>query len=624
MYRNNIKTQRKKHFDARHFLFFVVLYAVCSMQYALCADIQFEATVDSNTVSLGSSLQLNLSFYGAHNMPAPKIGSIDGFRVRYVGPSTRISIVNGEISASVTHVYRLLPLKTGTFKIGPFSVNYKGKTLTSNSITVNVISSGASSSFSTQKNYKQPFNVKELSDRIFITVEPAKTKAYLNESIPLTIKLYVNHLAVRDIQYPQIKHDGFSMANFGKPKQYRETLGGVLYDVIEFDTRMFAVKPGKLTIGPAVIKCNLVMRKQPSHRWPSSFDDLFGGFDKGIFDDFFGSYELYPFNAVSPKLVINVLPLPEEGKPSGFKGAVGDFRMDVKASPREVNVGDPITLTMAVEGDGNFDTVMCPELSTKNGFKVYQPHEKSSKGTKVFEQILMPESKEIKDIPEVVFSFFNPRDGQYHTIKKGPFSITVKASKGAAAAAKVFEMPTVKEHGKKESLGKDIVYIKEEPGRFKRKGVYIYQTVSYWSVQLAILLIFSGWLYVYKYNQRLKNDVGYARRLAAPRKARAGIKFAQKMLEENNAAKFFDAVFGTLREYLADRLHLPLGSITQGTVDKVLESKGVNEDMRNKIRNIFDDCDIARFAPSEFDREKMDNIFESMRDVIDYMEKKKV
>ena len=622
---NRGKVKIHSGFSTIRFTLINVLFIFYPVFYALCAGVQFEVTVNSDTVRLGSSLQLNLSFYGAQNIPAPDIGSINGFTVRYLGPSTRVSIVNGSVSMSVTHIYSLLPLKTGTFKIGPFSVNYKGKTITSNSVTVNVVSSGSSPPPSEGREHAQALNEKELSDRIFVTMDIPKTKVYLNESIPLTIKLYVNRIAVRDIQYPQFKHDGFSAANFGKPRQYRETLSGVPYDVIEFNTRIFAVKPGRLILGPAIIKCNLLVQRKHSHKAGSLFDDFFGNdFDNGVFDDFFGDYELYPFNAVSHNLAVNVLPLPEEGKPDSFKGAVGDFRMDVKVSPKSVNVGDPVTLTMAVKGDGNFDTVICPQLNAENGFKVYQPHKKSSAGAKVFEQILMPESKNIKSIPEVIFSFFNPRDGRYHTIKKGPFPITVKASK--EASVRVFE-PYVKNSkltSGTEKLGKDIVYIKEDPGCLKKKGVYIYKEWGYWFIQIAVLLIFLSWMSFYKYNERIKNDVEYARRLAAPKKARAGIRTAQKMLENNDTVNFFNVVFGTLREYFADKFHLSLGSIAQGSLDGVLKSKGIDEDMRRRIKSIFDDCDAARFASSEFGREKMEDVFKNMREVIDYMEKRKI
>jgi len=67
-----------------------------------------------------------------------------------------------------------------------------------------------------------------------------------------------------------------------------------------------------------------------------------------------------------------------------------------------------------------------------------------------------------------------------------------------------------------------------------------------------------------------------------------------------------------------------VGSITQDTVGEVLKSKGVDEGVRNKIRSILDDCDVVRYAPSEFDREKMKNILQEMRNVIDYMERKKI
>ncbi len=602
-----------------------LLFSLCVMPYALYADIQFKATVDSNTVSLGSTLQLNLSFYGIQNIPAPEITSIDGFTVRYIGPSTKVSIVNGRMSESITHIYNLLPLKTGTFKIGPFSVNYKGKVFTSNPITVNVVSSGSGPPPSAGQSQRIVLNSEELKDKIFVTMETSKTKAYLNESIPLKIKLYISQVNARDIQYPEFEHKGFSTAEFGKPKQYRQVLNGVLYNISEFDTRIFAVKPGKLTLGPAVIKCNLIVKKEMPRRNKSIFDDDFfgGGFDNGIFDDFFGNYQLYPFKVSSPEIFMNILPYPEEEKPSDFKGAIGDFTMEAKVSPDKVNVGDPITLTMTIKGNGNFDTVTCPELKSNKDFKIYEPHKKDSAGGKTFEQILMPLSDNVKYIPEISFSFFNPYDGKYHTIRKGPFPIVVKASSNGEAKI-VGPLKRESETYKSEDLGKDIVYIKENPGKLRKEGDYFYKSPGYWIFQLAVLLIFSGWIAFYKHNQRLKNDARYARLLAAPRKAREGIKSAGKMLEENNVPGFFDAVFETMRDYITDKLRIPPGNVTQNTVDEALKSIGVNEDTRGKIKSIFDDCDIARYAPSNFSKERMKAIFEDMRQVINYMEKKKI
>jgi len=603
---------------------FTIHYALCPMLYA--SDIQFEVTVDRKTVSLGESLQLNLSFYGTQNVSRPDIGEIDGFQVHYLGPSTRMSIVNGRVSSSITHIYRLIPLKTGKFKIGPFSVVFKGKTFTSKSLTVEVVSGPSPPAGQTQPpaTSQEAISEEQLKDRIFLTIEAGKLQPYVNESIPLSIKLYINRLGVRDIQYPKFEHEGFSVKEFGEPRQYRQTIGGIVYDVVEFNTSIFAVKPGELSLGPAKVDCSLIVRKQSRRRHTPFDDDFFGGFfDDDIFNDFFGRYEVYPFQVTSPSLTIDVQPLPLEGKPPDFKGAIGNFQLEVEISPKEVKVGDPVTVKMTISGKGNFDTVTTPVLDSKEGFKVYEPQIKQGRTTKTFEQVLIPQSEKVKEIPKITFSFFDPQAKKYRTLTQGPFPISV--SKPEGGELKIVEIPqTVTRTPKEELLGRDIVYIKESPGKLRRTGRYLYQRTGFWFYYLVILIIFSGFVTFHKHQEKLKTDERYARRLQAPAKARKGISEAQKFLKEEKSKEFFDCVHKTLIGYLADRFHLPAGGVTIDAVKKILNTKGIDGEILDKLTNVFNACNMVRYAPLEFDRSKRETILNDMRKVIDYLERRKV
>jgi len=618
----------------------LLILALCAMPFALCADIQFEATVDRKTVSLGESLQLNLSFHGTQNVSAPDIGEIDGFQARYLGPSTRMSIVNGRVSSSITHIYTLIPLKTGKFEIGPFSVVIDGKTFTSHAITVEVVSGPSLPAGRTQKpsTGQETILEEQLKDRIFLTIETGKLQPYVNESIPLSIKLYINRLSVRDIQYPKFEHEGFSIKEFGKPKQYRQTIGGIAYNVIEFDTSMFAVRSGELSLGPAKIVCNLIVRKQQKRRG-SMFDDNFfeSFFGNDIFDDFFSRYKAYPFQATSLSLTVNVRPLPNEGKPSNFKGAIGDFQFKAEVSPKEVKAGDPITLTMIISGAGNFDAVSSPVLVSKEGFKVYEPQAKQGQSTKVFEQVLIPQSEAVTEIPKINFSFFNPQTGEYRLLTQGPFPISVAKPEGGEL--KIVEIPqAVTKTAKKELLGRDIVYIKESPGKLKRTGQYLYQRVGFWLYHLIALIVFIVLITFYKHQEKLKTDERYARRLQAPARARKGIREAQRFLRQGKSGEFFDCVYKTLIGYLSDKLHLPAGGVSIDAVRAILAAKKIEERILNKMTNIFSACDMARYAPlgeakgkghraegvGEFDKSKAEIVFNDMREVIDYLGRKKV
>lgn len=609
----------------RNFAFLILVFGFWFLVFGLlirapdcfAKDISFEVTVDRNRVSVGESLQLNFTFYNTQKVPAPKLPEINGFQSRYLGPSTRMSIVNGKVSSSITHIYTLIPLKTGTFQIGPVSFQYKGDTYTSRPITVEVVQGTVSE--------KKPTEIAggaqaELKDRVFLKMRVKKTKAFLNETIPVTIKLYINRLAIRDIQYPQFSYQGFSVGKFGQPGRYREVVGGVPYDVIEFKTGIFGTRPGKFTLGPAQLKCNLIVKKT-RRRTSSPFGDFF---DEDIFENFFGRYETYPLSLKSPAIRMTVLPLPEEGKSKDFSGAIGNFRFSLEAEPKEVKVGDPITVKMIIEGEGNFDTVTCPKLSSHKGFKVYEPQVKQQKNKKVFEQILMPEMDTISEIPKVTFNFFATQEKAYRTMTEGP--IPIKVTKAKEEKLKIVEIPqaVVTKPLKKEILGKDIVYIKESPGRLKRRSAYLYKNKGFLLLQIVPILILFSVVTIHNRREKIRTDVSYARRLYAPKKARKGIQQARQLLKKEKTEEFYGSIFRTVREYLGDKFHLPVGGITIDIADEVLEPKGINEEILSKLKDIFRDCDMARYAPSEFGKGEMEKTFQKVREVINYLEKQKI
>ncbi len=604
----------------------IVLFVLLLVSAAGASDVLLEVTVDRNTVALGEALQLNLTFQGTQKVPAPQLDTIENFDTRYLGPSTMVSIVNGAVTSSITHVYTLIPLKTGTCTIGPFSIDVDGKTVTSKPITVEVVSAPPAGQppASTQPPQETPsatLDTEQLKDRIFLILSAEKRKAYVNETMPLTVKLYVNQLGVRDIQFPVLETSDFSIERFQQPKQYREELGGATYDVIEFTAGMFAMKPGEFTLGPAKLKCNLVVRRQTQRR-PAPFgNDAFGGFfPDDIFNDFFGRYEAYPLELKSAELPVTVSALPPEGKPDGFDGALGNFTLEAEATPLQVKAGDPITLTMTVKGEGNFESVKPPQLRSKEGFKVYDPQGKQDGNAKIFEQVLMPESEKVTHIPQITFSFFNTGTGQYQILTHDPIPITVgKAEEGQQ---KLVESPhTQVKPAQKEELGRDIIYLKGSPGTLRRIGRYLYQRAGFWLVWLLAFIVFMGVVIFRLKQQKLRTDERYARRLRAPAQAKKGIQEAGTLLRQGTTEAFFDAVFKTSREYLADRFHLPSGGITAATIEEIAKEKGIAGGILEKIRGIFAACDMARYAPSQFGQKQLDEIFQSLKEVIDYLEK---
>ncbi|MFH1768855.1 MAG: hypothetical protein ABH858_06825, partial [Candidatus Omnitrophota bacterium] len=173
-------------------------------------------------------------------------------------------------------------------------------------------------------------------------------------------------------------------------------------------------------------------------------------------------------------------------------------------------------------------------------------------------------------------------------------------------------------------LGRDIVYIKEFPGRLKVRGKYFYHKGVFWLYHLIVLVLFGSVFVFKKHDERLRSDERYARRFKAPARAKKGIRQAEEFLKQKKGGQFFEAVHKTLRGYLADKFHLPAGAITPDRVRELLGDKNIEEGVLNKLINIFNACDMVRYAPLEFDQAKREEVFISLGEAIDYLEKKKV
>ena len=593
--------------------------AVC-----LAKDISFEATVTRTRVAVGQSIQMNLTFNNTQNIPALDLPQMDGFSGRYLGPSSSMSVVNGVMSSSVAHIYMLLAIKTGKFTLGPFEFEHNGDKYVSNQISIEVLPAAAQPQLDSQPQEQQAdLSQQDLNDNIFVVLEAGKKNIFVNETVPLTIKLYVNRLSIRDLQFPEIRHDGISIGQFSQPRQYRDVIAGVMYNVIEFSTTMFGLKPGELTIGPANLKCNLIVRRQGRRQLSPPFDDDFLG--SNVFDDFFGRFETHPLTLNSRSIPVTVLAVPEEGKPVGFTGALGKFSFDVSASPSVVSVGDPITLKATIKGQGNFSTVNIPKIESTKDFKAYEPQIKQEESQKTFEQVIMPMHPDIKEVPAVSFSFFNTETGAYETVTRGPFAITVtKPDKEQQAKIIEGKQLQAQQVPQEEKFGRDIIFIKEPDGGLVTRGSFLYLNRVFWIFQFLAFLAYLCMLGFYSWSKRLRLDIRYARKLQAPGKAREGITRAKKLLKENKTAQFYDSLFDTLQGYLGDRFHLSSKSITAGIIDDILKPKNVSQDILDKLAGLFKDCDMARYAPTGFVASQMQTALRDLREVIDYFQRNRL
>jgi oxygen tolerance protein BatD len=593
-------------------------------------DISFIASVNRETISKTDQLTYTLTIETSNFERGRKFKIIRPdfaeFEVLSVDPNIpHFSPINNQTKYRKSIDYLLMPIDTGTFTIPKAKLEYGGKTKFSNRMKVTVVQGPVPSPTipATQVQYQAQIEPKKRTtpapepiNPIFIQTKVDKNSAFVNEQITLTRRLFYDHRIYR-LEYPQNPQDpltlptvGFTQVNLGGYKKSIQDLQGLLYDVLKLSTAIFPISSGEVTIEPAELKINILIRR--------------GGF--------FGYTERQPFVLRSEPIKMTIKPLPQKGRPDDFKGAVGDFRLDLAASPRAVKVGEPITVTMAIKGAGNLDTVFVPEINCEDAFKTYDPEIGVKRGVrgdrvsgeKIFKQVIIPLSVVAKEIPAISFSFFNPATGKYRTITKPPILIKVGAAPDQGPVALIEGAGSGPGRERIKLLEKDILYIKENPGRLTCIGQFYYHRPRYWIIPIAAL---AGLLAIWGIQirrEKLRSDLVYARQVGASRSARKRFKKARAFLNAGDSEKFYGEVHRAFNRYLGDKLGIPSGAVEGTIVAEKLLSAGAVAEIIKEVEACFSDFDLARFARSSSDKNEMNDFLDKVEGLISKLGKIKI
>lgn len=545
---------------------------------SVSADVGVRAFFDRPRAMAGETVDLGIEVTGAQNAPVPALPGVDGLSVRYVGPATQVSIVNGQMTSSVTYHFSVTTLRPGTFTIGPIAIEVDGTRYQTAAVSLQALAPGTG----TQTGPAQ----------LRLVLSADRTEAYLHQRIPITLKLYVGSVQVGDLQYPTVAGESFAIEKLPQPTERQERTAEGTFQVLEFRVPLTPLRSGTLTVGPAHMGLTVLERRRGGDRF---FEHFLGA------DPF---AQRRPQELVSEPLVLTVLPLPEVGKPADFSGAVGQFTLDVHAAPLDLQAGDPVTVTTTIRGAGALDTVTAPTLATTDGFRVYPPQaakppENVPADTKVFEQVLIPERAGTVALPDIRFSFFDPEARAYRTLTRGPIALTVRAPAGTPASPQIVgARPTTPAA---EPLGRDIVSIKDAPGAFVTRGTRRVGSVAFWLWQPVPLLAWLAALWWDTRRRRLTGDVRYARFTRAGREARRALAEVRAAQRAGDRASAYDTLARAVRDYLAAKLDLPPGAVTPEAVRERLGTAGTAARVADDLRDFLATCEQARFAPAGAD-----------------------
>lgn len=561
----------------------VVLFALAvTVSGSLAAEVR--AALSRDVTVPGEPVRLEVRIEDGRPSAPPRDINVDGLTVSYMGTSqsSQFTFGSGGMRSvnEIVYNYRVIPERAGSFTIPALEVEVDGRVYKTQPVALRV-----------QNNRGGRDGGGEAITRVgFAEIVVPKTTAYVGETIPVEVRLYVDaRIRWQPETMPNLEGEGFTKAKMPEPRQEKARRDGNEYDVLVFQTAITPSRAGKVKIGPSELPFQAqIPRAQPNRR-RSPFDSFFG---EDFFNDpFFGGFGAVERRVAKAKAVeLDVKPLPVSGRPDSFSGAVGDFSISADGTPTSVKVGDPLTMTVSVTGRGNFDRMGAPVLVDKDGWRTYPPStnfqpedEVGLRGTKTFQVAVIPETRKT-EMPRFEFSYFDPTEEKYVTKTTDPAPLTVEGSAPpppspvparpvpADSTPQLSASPTEAEEPMSDILG-----IRYDAGR-PRSFTPLYEKREFWLAQFVPLVVLLGLGAL-----RLFRSSGQARELAALRRE----KSAQlaRLHRETGRAEFLDAA--------ARAIQLETALVTgqrPGAVDALAacNSRQLDPAMSEAVQQIFD------------------------------------
>lgn len=583
-------------------------------------DIVFTASA-RETVAAGEQFRLIFSVNAqGSGFRAP---ALKDFRI-ISGPqqsqSTNMQMHNGQVTKTVefTYTYILQANREGTFTIPSASINVEGKSHQSNPLTIKVTKGSAAPGQQQQNTSPQPAGEITSKD-IFIKAVPNKTNPYQGEQIIVTYKLYTR---VPVAEYSITRSPttaGFWLQDLLKDdrklNQYRETIGGQEYVVAEIKKdAMFAQRAGKLNIDPLEIDVLAQIQRKATRK---TFNDPF--FDSFFNDSFLGStYQNVRKTIRSNDIKINVKALPAESRPGNFTGGVGQFNVNASIDRNQLKTNEALTLRFSLSGKGNIKLVEKPEITFPSDFEVYDPRTTDDitssasgiSGTRNFEYLIIPRNPGKFKIKPISFSYFDLSSQSYKTITTQAFDITVEKGSGIQSEG-------LSTSNKEDIviLGSDIRYIKTGKINLLPVGGYLFGSLTFIFVLIAVPILFLGFLIIWRKELARRSNVAFMRNKKATGIARKRLKLADRYMKQGKDEDFWAETSNALWGYMSDKFNIPRASLSMESVNDALMAKGVKELLIASFIDVLHNCEYARFAPGN-KAQAMDKIYHQAIEVI--------
>ena len=498
---------------ARHLLFRILrLAALAATALAgTAAAQQVTATLSPQIVAQGQPAEFAITYEGPQTSLEALPDSLAVEGLEFDGPQTQqsFSLNNNVATFRFELIWQVSGTQPGRFTIPAQSVTFGGQSFTTRELVLEVREGPAPES--------------SLEPLLRMTI--GKSELYVGEVTPITITaLFHRRTQLRNYGHPKLPRENFVVKRFPPPGPAAAIeINGERYTPIQFSSSLSALREGDLSVGPATL--DDVVLDFPA--------DPGGGGRRtppGFPPSFFQRMTTRQVTLTSEAIPVRIKPLPTEGRPADFAGAVGRFAVTSRLAqpPQGLRAGDPIAVDLIVTGEGNFDSLPTPQPDAPSGWKQYPPKIiQENRGTglepgsQVWNQVVIPEQP-VTEVPSFVLSFFDPATASYQTVRSAPIPVVVLPAE-VAATPSPDEAPTkdfsLVDAALPEEKLDDILTLRPATGAWLPLTARSRQNITLTSAQAvpaAVLAAFAtiGW----KRRQRQRQESAARARTGQPRR----------------------------------------------------------------------------------------------------------
>ena len=541
------------------------------MSFVIHAQTVFTASVNKNKV--GVNEQFSLTFTVNDSGDKFQAPFFSDFTV-LSGPSTSSSttIINGKVSKENSYTYYLRAKKVGLFTIGSASIRVNGKQYRSSTTSIQVLKSSP-------KNSTNNTPLAKAKENVFLELELSNPNPYVGEQIIATYNLYFN----QDIRSPELLetptyngfwHEDYDLGDNYPVKNIRKN-GKSFQVAILKKSVLIPQRSGSLDIGSMDLEVPVAI---PTNQ-----------------RDFFGRTRSRMVNIIcsSGNKTLKVKPLPSNGKPSNFSGAVGEFQFTTKLDRDSIQTNESATLSMRVSGTGNLRMIDLPVFDIPNNLEAYDPKFSESiklkeiglTGFKRVEYLLIPRNRGTYKVNSGSFNYFNPKTKKYVTVDRPPYTLTVEGGVNGTSSTVVLNNITKEDVS---FIGKDILYIKTSLSNLKSSKQSFFGSYSFFILLIIPLVLVIIAIVIVVLLRKSIIDIQQWKNGTAS-------KQSIKILQLNGVNPHI-AIVQALQTFFYKKWQLDRAQFDKVRIEELLTEKKVDPVIITTVTDILETCEMARFT----------------------------